>query len=60
MVAGLLQRLLSGAQLDRTCVAAVHTSSAPHLNLSISQYTIRDVEIEIELVPCKDFLVESN
>ena len=27
MVAGLLQRLLSGAQLDRTCVAAVHTSS---------------------------------
>ena len=55
MVAGLLQRLLSGAQLDRTCVAAVHTSSDPHFHLSISQYTIRDVEIEIELVPCKDF-----
>ena len=27
MVADLLQRLLSGGQLDRTCVAAVHTSS---------------------------------
>ena len=27
MVVAPLQRLLSGAQLDRTCVAAVHTSS---------------------------------
>ena len=55
MVVAPLQRLLSGAQLDRTCVAAVHTSSDQlvsgeyqenmliidlHLIFSIFQYTL--------------------